>query len=83
MTCRECSEFLADYVSGALDPAVQAIFEHHLELCPNCVTYVKQYSQTIAATRAAFSDDQPSEALDLPEELIRAILAARQAGGGR
>jgi anti-sigma factor RsiW len=78
VTCRECSEFLADYVSGELDPAVQAILEHHLELCPNCVTYVKQYSHTIVATRAAFSED-PGEALDLPEELIRAILAARQA----
>jgi len=77
VNCRECSEFLADYVSGELDPAVLAIFEHHLKLCPNCVTYVEQYSQTILASRAAFGDDAIGDE-DLPEELIRAILAARQ-----
>jgi hypothetical protein len=76
VTCRECSEFLADYAAGELDPAVRAIFEHHLKLCANCVIYVEQYSHTILATRAAFGDDAGD--VDLPEELIRAILAARQ-----
>ena len=78
MNCRECSEFLVDYVSGELDPAVRAVFEHHLQLCPNCVTYVEQYSQTIVATRDAFGADVQSDLDDFPEELIRAILAARQ-----
>ena len=80
MTCRECSEFLDDYVSGELDSAVRAVFEHHLKLCPNCVTYMEQYSQTVVVTRAAFGDDAAVVDVDLPEELVRAILAARRAG---
>ena len=78
MTCRECSEFLADYAAGELDPAELAIFERHLQACPNCLTYVQQYSRTIEATRNAFGADPQNEPEDFPEELIRAILAARR-----
>ena len=76
MTCRECAEFLADYVSGDVAAEVCATFEQHLTRCPNCMTYVKQYRTTIAAGKAACQ----SETLeDFPEELVRAILAARVA----
>lgn len=76
MTCRECAEFLADYLSGELPAKVQATFDRHLALCPNCVTYLEQYTATIRAGKAAFADDS-SEGVSFPEELIRAILAAR------
>ena len=77
MNCRECSEFLADYVAGELDPAVLAVFERHLKACPNCVTYVEQYSETIRASREACGEDAPLPE-DFPEELIQASLAARR-----
>ena len=75
MNCRECSEFLADYVSGDMAAEVRATFELHLTRCANCVIYVEQYRITIAAGKAAF-DREVAE--DLPEELVRAILAARR-----
>ena len=78
MTCRECAEFLDDYVAGGLPPEQLAVFERHLKACPNCEEYVRQYKTTIAAGRAACLD--PNAAPDLPEALIRAILAARKAG---
>jgi anti-sigma factor RsiW len=75
MTCRECTDFLADYVAEELAPDELAIFERHLNACPNCVEYMRQYRVTIAAGRAACADpDAPAE---IPEALIRAILAAR------
>jgi len=75
MTCRECAEFLADYVAGELPADALAVFERHLKACPNCEEYMRQYRQTIAAGRAACADpDAPAE---IPEALIRAILAAR------
>ena len=77
MTCRECSEFVADYLAKELDPAVSEIFERHLQLCPNCVTYVRQYDLTIRAAREACGQGAPLPA-DIPEELIQAILAARR-----
>ena len=75
MTCRECAEFLADYVAGALAPDELAVFERHLKACPNCEEYMTQYRFTITAGRAACAD--PAAVPDIPEALIRAILAAR------
>lgn len=75
MNCRECAEFLVDYCSGELAPEVRATFERHLTLCPNCVIYVEQYRATIEAGKVAFENDATE---DFPEELVRAILAARR-----
>lgn len=76
MTCRECSEFLSAYIEGDLEVEVRAIFERHLSLCPNCVTYVEQFRATVLACHAAYGDDAEA---DVPEELIQAILASRKA----
>jgi anti-sigma factor RsiW len=75
MTCRECAEFLSDYLDGDLEAETRQIFERHLSLCPNCVTYLEQFRATVRAGQAAYGDDaQP----DVPEELIKAILASRR-----
>lgn len=76
MTCRECAEFLADYVGGELPPAELAVFERHLKACPNCDEYLRQYRKTIETARGAF--DEPPVHAPIPEALVRAILAARQ-----
>jgi anti-sigma factor RsiW len=75
MTCRQCADFLADYVAGELAADELEIFERHLRACPNCEEYMRQYRTTIAAGRAACAD--PEAPADIPEPLIRAILAAR------
>jgi anti-sigma factor RsiW len=77
VTCRECAEFLADYLAGELADEVSSTFERHLGLCPNCVSYLEQYKTTIRAGKTAFADDPAAAAPDFPEELVRAILAAR------
>jgi hypothetical protein len=43
-------------------------------VCPSCVNYLKTYEQTIILTK--ISGDEPVPA-DVPESLVRAILAAR------
>ena len=77
MTCRECSDFLSDYLAGDLPDAVSRTFEQHLSRCPNCVAYLDQLRTTIRAGKEAFADDS-EEQPELPEQLIRAILAARK-----
>ena len=77
MTCRECAEFLSDYLDGDLDAGVRQVFEQHLSLCPNCVTYLEQFRVTIQAGQDAFGDP-PADDAAVPEELIRAILASRR-----
>ena len=77
MTCRECAEFLMDYTAGELPPDVRATFERHMKACPNCEEYMRQYTGTIEAGRRAF-EGVDEEKCDIPEELVRAILAARE-----
>ena len=78
MNCRECAEFLADYLAGDLATEVRTTFERHLERCPNCVSYLEQYEATIRAGKAAFGEEPVAVEVDFPEELVRAILAARE-----
>ena len=75
MKCRECDEFLVDYVAGELPADVLATFELHVSRCRNCRIYLEQYRATIKAGRTAC--DAAKEGLQIPEELIAAILAAR------
>ena len=77
MTCREASEFIADYVSGALPASTRLRFAWHLLKCANCRRYIATYNATIAAGRAAYSDSDESAEGVVPEDLIQAILAAR------
>jgi anti-sigma factor RsiW len=81
VTCREFADFMMSYLDGELDAATRAAFEQHLTVCRNCVEYLHQYRQTIAAGRLALAGDAPVPD-DVPEELIQAILAARRNGEG-
>jgi anti-sigma factor RsiW len=75
-TCRELIHFLADYISDELAPDERANFEAHLKVCPACVNYLRSYQITIQLGKAAFAD--PDELpCDIPDELVRAIVAAR------
>ena len=76
MTCREFADFLDAYLSGELPPSVLASFEHHLELCINCVRYLEQYRQSIELGRRAFDRSSAVVPADVPEDLIRAMLVA-------
>ena len=78
MTCRELAAFLMDYLNEDLPDDVRAAFDRHLALCPNCVAYVKTYRTTIELGRRAFADDEADAGTEVPDELVRAILAARE-----
>jgi predicted anti-sigma-YlaC factor YlaD len=75
VNCRECTDFLVDYVNGELPPAQQQVFEQHLQLCQQCVTYMESYKETLKQCRSVGQEPEP----EIPEALVRAILAARQA----
>lgn len=81
MTCRELADFLDDYLSGELLAGVRAEFEHHLELCPNCRRYLAGYKKAIHLGKRAFEDDAARVPADVPEDLVQAILTARQRFG--
>jgi anti-sigma factor RsiW len=76
LTCREFVDFLMAYQSGELPPDERAVFEEHLGDCPDCKVYVRTYEQAVRIGKLACGCQDPAPA-DAPEELIRAILAAR------
>jgi anti-sigma factor RsiW len=77
LTCREFVDFLMAYLSGELPPGQRAVFEQHLGECPDCTSYLHSYRQTVRIEKIACGCGDPVPA-DVPEELIRAILAARR-----
>ncbi len=77
MTCRELVEFLADYLAGDLPAEVRRVFETHLGECPECVTYLRSYADTVRLARASAETDD-AVAAEVPERLVRAVLAARR-----
>jgi anti-sigma factor RsiW len=77
MNCRTFIEFLMEYLSGELTLEERAIFDEHLAECPWCVAYLQNYHETIRLGKAAFAQDDELVPKEVPEELVRAILAAR------
>ena len=78
MPCRELASFLVDYLDGALPINTRQAFDEHLSLCPNCVRYLEQYRGAIAVGRAAVTQLEAAVATEFPDDLRKAILAARQ-----
>jgi len=78
MKCRELADFLMDYVSGELPRESRAHFELHLSRCRNCLEYLSQYESTVKAGRIACGDMSDELPADVPEELVRAVMAARK-----
>jgi anti-sigma factor RsiW len=78
MTCREVNEFLGAYLDHELEAEERGEFERHLGRCPVCVAYLETYRETIRLGRAALVESDPPEEADVPEDLVRAILASRK-----
>ena len=77
MKCREFVEFVMEYLDGTLGDAERRVFEDHVELCPPCVNYLASYRDTVRLGHSVCTpdDEVPPE---VPEELVKAILAARK-----
>lgn len=73
MNCREISQYLLEYVSAEVEPAVHVTFEAHISSCHNCHTYLAQYKETIRAAQLACKDD---DVAGLPEDFVQAVLQA-------
>jgi anti-sigma factor RsiW len=77
VTCREFADFMMDYLSGELPAETRAAFDYHLRLCVNCQRYLTSYRETVNLGRRAFEDDNAALPEQVPEELVKAILAGR------
>lgn len=78
ITCREFEGFILDYLDDALPVAQRRIFELHMKICRECRDYLAAYQRSIALGKAAFQDPDGPVPDDVPEDLVRAILEARE-----
>jgi len=77
VTCREFADFILDYLSGELSTESREAFESHPSVCINCRRYLASYQETVTLGKRAFEDDDAAVPAEVPEELVKAILAAR------
>jgi anti-sigma factor RsiW len=77
VTCREFSDFIVDYLSGDLAADSRAQFDRHLSRCTNCQRYLTSYEESVKLGRRAFDDPEAQVPAEVPEDLVKAILAAR------
>jgi anti-sigma factor RsiW len=75
MNCRDCADFLMEYLDGGLADAEREVFEARLRACPPCVVYLDTYRETVRMGELCGGEDEaPAE---VPEALVQAILATR------
>jgi anti-sigma factor RsiW len=76
LTCQEVLDYLTEYLDGQLPAGEHARLDEHLAVCPECVAYLRNFQVTLRIARHACEDDPRLS--PIPEELVQAILAARQ-----
>jgi anti-sigma factor RsiW len=78
MTCRELVEFLMNYLDGRLSESERLRFEEHLGECPDCVAYLATYREAVRLGKEACTAGGDAIPAEVPEDLVRAVLAARR-----
>ena len=77
ITCEEFEEFILDYFEGGLSRKQKIIFEMHLRMCRECRDYLAAYRRTMEVSQAVYESNNDTMPEDIPEDLIKAILDAR------
>jgi anti-sigma factor RsiW len=56
---------------------VRRRFDEHLAACPECAAYLVAYRETVRLAKTAFEDTDDPVPAGIPDDLVKAILAAR------
>jgi anti-sigma factor RsiW len=80
MRCREFALAILEYLEGELDAPRRRAFLRHLSGCGDCARYLESYRASVALAREAAGGPVGEE---MPEELVRSILAARDTASVR
>jgi anti-sigma factor RsiW len=78
LSCREFVGLLYEYLLGGLGAERTAEMNAHLAACPSCVAYLKTYEASIRMGRMALAPSDDPVPDEVPEALVRAVLAARR-----
>ena len=59
LTCRECVEFVTEFLEGVLSPEDRALVLAHLKRCPHCPRYLRQIELTVRLAEATTLSSVP------------------------
>ena len=77
ITCAEFEDFVLAYLEGDLSKRQKFVFEMHLALCRECREYLAAYRTAMALAKGALGEADSPVPDDVPEDLIKAVLTAR------
>lgn len=78
--CERATKLIADYVSGELDRKTAIALEKHLILCPDCVSFLTTYKETLRAARSLRYEDIPAEMKKRVRQFLREKIKRSQPG---
>jgi hypothetical protein len=71
-TCKQVTGLVSDYLNDKLAPAVKRDFQHHLRLCPDCVSFLNTYKKSVSVTRSIRPEEIPPRIRDNIVNFLRA-----------
>lgn len=77
ITCKEFEAFIVDYLDDNLSAAENRVFKIHLAVCRECRDYLKAYKRTVELSKLLSKEPNRPDIEEAPEDLIKAILAAK------
>ena len=80
ITCQEFEALILDYLDNRLPRRDRLLFDLHLRMCSKCREYLADYRRTIELGKSAFADPDARVPDSVPEDLVRAVMAARADG---
>ena len=78
ITCVEFEGFILSYLEGTLPEVQRRRFEWHIRFCRECRKYLVAYRRTVELEKAVFADPGAQVPGDVPEDLVQAVLKARE-----
>ncbi len=79
ISCSEFESFILAYLEDELAPRQKYVFKLHLKMCPECRDYLRLYRASMVLAKGALGKDREHLEEDIPEDLVKAVLAARKA----
>lgn len=70
-TCKEITTLIQGYLNDTLSPSVKRDFKRHLRICPDCVSFLKTYKKTMAASRSLRPAEMPANVRDNILDFLR------------
>jgi anti-sigma factor RsiW len=74
--CKECVDFLSDYVDGYLKEDVLEKLESHLSDCPPCQDFMQTFKSTVSMTQELKAEEVPDAVILKLRSFIRKQMGA-------